>query len=159
VEKIDYPYGTSTVFNAPSSTEAEDTPYEKIGDLLIVDYRYARFALDPRTGFFSMVRLVPYHLLREGNRSFLGTSRWRDSSWNGLAAIQNGLNPGTREQRSVLLGSNSLDIQGKSTVSLLIDEVGRASSWMMLHRLRGFVSGHSPVLRLPNRVHNSMVTG
>ena len=62
VRKIDYPYNTSTVFNAPSSTE--DTPYEKIGGLLIVDYRYARFALDPRTGLFSMVRSVLYYLLR-----------------------------------------------------------------------------------------------
>lgn len=159
MEKIDYPYGTSTVFNVPSSTEAEDTPYEKIGDLLIVDYRYARFALDPRTGLFGMVRSVPYYLLREGNRSFLGASRWRDSSWNGLAAIQNGLNPGTRVQRGMLFGSNSLDIQGKSTVSLLIDEVGQVFPWAIFHRSRGFVSGHSPVLRLPNRVHNSMVTG
>jgi cation-transporting ATPase 13A2 len=63
VEKIDYPYDTSTVFNAPPSTE--DTPDEKIGDLLIVDYRYARFALDPRTGLFSMVRLVSFTYLFE----------------------------------------------------------------------------------------------
>ena len=56
MEKIDYPYDTSTVFNAPSATEG--TVDEKIGDLLVVDYRYARFALDPRTGLFSMVKLV-----------------------------------------------------------------------------------------------------
>ena len=56
VEKIDYPYDTSTVFNAPST--AEDAADEKIGGLVVVDYRYARFALDPRTGLFSMIRLV-----------------------------------------------------------------------------------------------------
>ena len=54
VEKIDYPYDTSTVFN--SSSVVEGIVDEKIGDLLVVDYRYARFALDPRTGLFSMVR-------------------------------------------------------------------------------------------------------
>jgi len=157
VRKIDYPYDASTVFNVPSSTE--DTPYEKIGDLLIVDYRYARFALDPKTGLFSMVRSVLYHLLREVGGLFLGASNWRDSSWNGLAAIQNGLNPSTREQRSALFGPNSVDIQGKSTVSLLIDEVGHASSWVVLHHLRVLSPGHSPVLCIPNRKHNSMVAG
>lgn len=121
MEKIDYPYDTSTVFDAPSSTE--DTADEKIVELLVVDYRYARFALDPRTGLFSMVRSVSLYLLQEDKRSFVGDSHWRDSSWNGLAAIQHGLNPSTRIQRSVLFGPNSVDIQGKSTVSLLIDEV------------------------------------
>lgn len=121
MEKIAYPYDTSTVFNAPLSTE--ETPDEKIGDLLIVDYRCARFALDPRTGLFSMIRSVLAYLLREDKLSFLGASCWRDPSWNGLAAIQNGVNPIMRAQRSILFGSNSLDIQGKSTVSLLIDEV------------------------------------
>lgn len=76
-----------------------------------------------------------------------------------MATIQNGLNPSTREQRSALFGPNSVDIQGKSTVSLLIDEVGRASSWMILHYLRVSFPGHSPVLCIPNRKHNSMVAG
>lgn len=60
VEKIDYPYNTSTVFNVPSTTEG--TADQKIGDLVVVDYRYARFALDPRTGLFSMIRLVLLYL-------------------------------------------------------------------------------------------------
>lgn len=121
VEKIDYPYDTSTAFNAPLSTE--DVVDEKIGGLLTVDYRYARFALDPRTGLFSMVRSASLYSIQENKRLLYGNSNWRDLSWNGLAAIQNGLNLSTRTQRSVLFGPNSLDIQGKSTVSLLIDEV------------------------------------
>ena len=60
VEKIYYPYSTSTVFNAPLATEGAAD--EEVGNLLIVDYRYARFALDPRTGFFSMVRSVSLYL-------------------------------------------------------------------------------------------------
>jgi hypothetical protein len=68
VEKIEYPYDTSTVFGAPSL--ADDAADEKIGDLLVVDYRYARFALDPRTGLFNMIRLVlPY--LQDARHSLL----------------------------------------------------------------------------------------
>ena len=58
VEKIDYPYDTSTVFSVPSPTVDD----EKIRELLVVDYRYARFALDPRTGLFAMIRLVSLYL-------------------------------------------------------------------------------------------------
>ena len=29
-----------------------------LDELLVVDYRYARFALDPRTGLFGMIRSV-----------------------------------------------------------------------------------------------------
>jgi cation-transporting ATPase 13A2 len=120
VEKIYYPYDTSTVFSPSSSTE--DASDEAIGNLLVVDYRYARFALDPRTGLFSTIRSVPISL-QEAGCSCVGDSRWRDSSWNSLATIQNGLIPSVRSQRSTLFGPNSLDIQGKSAVSLLIDEV------------------------------------
>jgi hypothetical protein len=60
VEKIDYPYDTSTVFTAPPSTE--DIVDEKIGELLVVNYRYARFALDPRTGLFDMIRFALLYL-------------------------------------------------------------------------------------------------
>jgi len=59
VVKINYPYDISSVFG-PSPTE--DTTDERISDLLVVDYRYARFALDPRTGLFSMIRFVPLYL-------------------------------------------------------------------------------------------------
>lgn len=65
MEKIHYPYNTSTVFNAPSLTE--DTTDENIGELLVVDYRYARFALDPRTGLFSMIRLALPYLQHAGH--------------------------------------------------------------------------------------------
>lgn len=155
MEKIDYPYDTSTVFNAPPATEAAVD--EKIGDLLIVDYRYARFALDPRTGLFSMVRLVSFYF-SHAERSLVGDSSWRDSSWNGLASIQSGLPPSVRTQRSVLFGSNTLDIQGKSTVSLLIDEV-RSIHQLSLLDSRDLTTGHSPVLRIPNCEHSPVVPG
>lgn len=58
VVKINYPYHVTTVF--PPHVEL---PLPDLGlvdgmldHLLAVDYRYARFALDPRNGLFSMVR-------------------------------------------------------------------------------------------------------
>jgi len=107
-----------------------------------------------------MVRSVSLYRLREDKRSFICNSHWRDSSWNDLAAIQHGLNPSTRTQRSVLFGPNSLDIQGKSIISLLVDEVSLDSPLMVIFdHLRGTPSGHSPVLCIPSREHNPVVTG
>ena len=48
---------------------------------------------------------------------------WRDTSWGSIAAVQNGLEKGMHAQRATLFGANLIDIEGKSTVSLLIDEV------------------------------------
>ncbi|THH29198.1 hypothetical protein EUX98_g5000 [Antrodiella citrinella] len=73
--------------------------------LLVVDYRYARFALDPRNGLFSIVK------------------DWRDPSWAGTRSVQEGLSQTTKAQRLALFGDNVIDIEGKSTMSLLIDEV------------------------------------
>lgn len=157
MKKIDYPYDTSTVFNPLSL--AEDVADEKIGDLLVVDYRYARFALDPRTGLFSMIRLV-FLYLQDNIYSPLCDSHWRDSSWNGLGAIQNGLTPSVRTQRSMLFGQNTLDIQGKSTVSLLIDEVCAHRYIYSVKSLKKRVaSDHPPFLHLPNCEHSSVVIG
>lgn len=73
VRILKYPYAVSTVF--PSSVEEQNgriasrvasslpkangnalREYNMLKDLLVVDYRYSRFALDPRTGMFSMIR-------------------------------------------------------------------------------------------------------
>ena len=72
--KITYPYPITTVFPAqvdvtvsrvPSRTGESSTLNGEasagtmmLEELLIVDYRYARFAMDPRTGLFSMVKYV-----------------------------------------------------------------------------------------------------
>lgn len=63
---LDYPYHISTVFsfNPPPGEEGDvvkhiDDYNRKDGclkRLLVIDYRYSRFALDPRTGLFTMVR-------------------------------------------------------------------------------------------------------
>lgn len=41
----------------------------------------------------------------------------------GLASVQGGINEVIRRQRLILFGSNEIDIAGKSTISLLVDEV------------------------------------
>ncbi|KAL4249984.1 Cation-transporting ATPase [Abortiporus biennis] len=115
VQKLAYPYHISTVFPNPpqeplsrvsSRTANGDASSDgKLDHLLVVDYRYARFALDPRTGLFSMIR------------------DWRDSSWTNIRAVQNGLTKSTEDQRLALFGQNVIDIEGKSTIHLLIDEV------------------------------------
>lgn len=48
---------------------------------------------------------------------------WRDPSWSGLSSVQNGLYESVRKQRLTLFGKNEVDIEGKSSASLLIDEV------------------------------------
>lgn len=50
-------------------------------------------------------------------------SDWRDPSWTGIRSVQNGLDRMTEDQRRRLFGDNVIDIQGKSTLSLLVDEV------------------------------------
>ncbi|KAK0504701.1 hypothetical protein EDD18DRAFT_1126008 [Armillaria luteobubalina] len=117
IHTIKYPYPLSTVFSAPldpssiidSSLKTADGPDAGEDGLLhklfILDYRYSRFALDPRTGLFGVVR------------------DWRDSSLDGIASIQNGLQDDVRKQRGTLFGPNAIDIEGKSTIALLVEEV------------------------------------
>lgn len=52
---------------------------------------------------------------------------WRDGSWTGSQAVKNGLSKDVHQQRLTLFGPNAIDIEGKSTVSLLIDEVSPPS--------------------------------
>lgn len=76
VKHIAYPYEHSTVFPNPPDLEGpsrhsppvksngqDDHKSEIIGDLLIVDYRYSRFALDPQTGLFRMLKYWPCSVL------------------------------------------------------------------------------------------------
>lgn len=42
---------------------------------------------------------------------------------NGLSSVQGGIDESIRRQRLILFGSNEIDIAGKSTISLLVDEV------------------------------------
>ncbi|GLB37530.1 putative P5-type ATPase cation transporter [Lyophyllum shimeji] len=123
VRSLHYPFPIGTVFPFPVSPNqvptgealssiidrskkngivSEDNMLQR---LMVVDYRYSRLSLDPRTGLFTMIR------------------DWRDPSITSSAALQNGLDESTRKRRLILFGNNVIDIEGKSTLSLLIDEV------------------------------------
>ncbi|KAI9461293.1 P-type ATPase [Lactarius psammicola] len=115
VRRIPYPYRASTVFasisaptkangngNGTSSVNAEDS---LLGSLLLIDYRYAKFALDPNNGLFSAVK------------------DWRDHGWTGIGSVKNGLEGPVRHQRLTLFGPNVVEVEGKSIISLLLDEV------------------------------------
>src|SRR6267154_1774940 len=78
LQHIKYPYHVSTVFPSPaldsngrlnnsrrpSVSSARkpgddlDSEVQMLDTLLVVDYRYSRFALDPRTGLFDMIRYI-----------------------------------------------------------------------------------------------------
>ncbi|KAH7888606.1 hypothetical protein F5I97DRAFT_1854044 [Phlebopus sp. FC_14] len=117
VKRIAYPYERSTVFpcadadgqsRLASGTKSNGNDQDKsnmLEDLHIVDYRYSRFALDAQSGLFSMIR------------------DWRDPAWTGLLSVKNGLLQSVRQQRLTLFGPNLVDIEGKSTFSLLVDEI------------------------------------
>ncbi|KAH9083670.1 P-type ATPase [Lactarius deliciosus] len=115
VRRIPYPYRASTVFTSTSvptkangngsgasSVNSEDS---LLGSLLVIDYRYAKFALDPSNGLFSAVK------------------DWRDHGWTGVGSVKNGLEGSVRHQRLTLFGANVVEIEGKSIISLLLDEV------------------------------------
>ncbi|KAJ7072233.1 P-type ATPase [Mycena amicta] len=98
IRTVPYPYPISTVF--PPTIDSPGT--EHLHQLTIVDYRCNRFALDPRSGLFSLIR------------------DWRDPSEN---SATKGIESSAREQRLILFGKNEIEIAGKSTITLLVDEV------------------------------------
>ncbi|KAF8070552.1 hypothetical protein FPV67DRAFT_1487805 [Lyophyllum atratum] len=123
VRSLDYPYPITTVFSPTVPVDQVTTNAglasilniskangiisegNMLQRLLVVDYRYSRFALDPRNGLFTMIR------------------DWRDPSRTSLSSFQSGMDESARKQRLILFGNNEIEIEGKSTVSLLIDEV------------------------------------
>lgn len=56
---LSYPYSLSTVFSAkPKPDAALRSVEDPVSTLEVVEYRYLRFALDPRTGLFNSVRFA-----------------------------------------------------------------------------------------------------
>ncbi|KAG6849996.1 hypothetical protein H0H93_002786 [Arthromyces matolae] len=122
VQLWDYPYPITTVFPVSPPNDGNGHTMSSmlskgidnglvskdariLRRLLVVDYRYSRFVLDPRTGLFSMAR------------------DWRDPSVTNLESVKSGIDETNRLQRRLLFGKNEIEIEGKSTISLLVDEV------------------------------------
>lgn len=140
LQTLDYPYELSTVFSTladpsarpplsrlPSRSQVQNgngDVSQKLGTLVVVDYRYTKFALDPRTGLFSAVKCVSLYVSIECIVHREGNDRdWRDPSWTGISWVQHGLVSDVQKQRHTLFGSNAIVIDGKSTIGLLVDEV------------------------------------
>jgi len=80
---------------------------------------------------------------------------WRDPTWTSLQSIQNGLSQLVRHQRLTLFGPNIVDIEGKSTISLLVDEVGGK---LMDQQPSHHMIDYPPVLRVSSGQHHPLVT-
>ncbi|EPQ27111.1 uncharacterized protein PFL1_05393 [Pseudozyma flocculosa PF-1] len=78
---------------------------EQLMDLSYFDYRYTRFALYPPTGRLRMLK------------------DWRDPFWTSAEAIAQGVSWDAEKDRSTIFGRNMIDIEARSTWTLLIDEV------------------------------------
>lgn len=136
IQKVQYRHPITTVFPETipivpgmefitPSNEEYDAKDGQLSNLLVIDYRYNRLAVDPRTGLFAMVRYLHYLLLLFFHNGITLQCRdWRDPQWTSIANVQRGVDEPTMEQRLTLFNKNEIDIEGKSTASLLVDEVG-----------------------------------
>ncbi|KAJ3824491.1 hypothetical protein EV361DRAFT_891484 [Lentinula raphanica] len=117
LHRLAYSYPIATVFpprllgqvlSTPLQHDPEgtyDAETKMLRSLLVISYRYSRFALDPRDGLFYVMR------------------NWRDPSWTSSSLLQSGLQQNVRSQRATLFDKNEINIEAKSTVALLIEEV------------------------------------
>ncbi|KAG9039815.1 hypothetical protein FRB95_007242 [Tulasnella sp. JGI-2019a] len=114
---VKYPYALSTALApnitphlhpgaTPQTTGSNGSDSPMILDVLkILDHRYSRYILDPRTGLFAIIR------------------DWRDPKWTSVMTFKAGLDAETRKQRQIVFGDNVIDIEGKSIMSLLVEEI------------------------------------
>ena len=72
--------------------------------------------------------------------------------------MKNGLDVTLRQQRLSVFGPNVIDIEGKSVISLLVDEVS-VVLYVTLKLSTDLEIGHPPFLRLPDRQHYTVVIG
>lgn len=83
----------------------ESDPDPKLHTLRIIEYRYIKFYYNPEEDIF----LTNYD--------------WVDSSWKDIDQVRMGIDPDIQKTRLTVFGPNLIDIEEKSTFSLLIDEV------------------------------------
>lgn len=74
-------------------------------DLRFVDYRYVRFCYQPIED------------------KFMHTGDWKDPSWRNVKSLREGLDADERDRREQVFGPNVIDINQKSTIQIMIDEV------------------------------------
>lgn len=73
--------------------------------LRCLDYRYIRFC---------------YHPLLD---KFVMNNSWKDPAWTNVSELRQGIVGEDKEMRSLVFGKNVIDIEEKTTMQLLVDEV------------------------------------
>ena len=79
-------------------------------NLRFLNYRYIQFCFNP--------------ILEK----FVSCGNWQDPSWTSVKSIKAGLDGEERTRRGKVFGKNQIDIQQKSLLALLVDEVGQIAS-------------------------------
>ena len=110
VKTEEYGHSLSTVFGFSSKEtfhgyQDEDDPI--LDYLRVLDYRYVRLIFQPL------------------DDQFILNSRWTDPQWTNTRILRHGLDAEQKDMRAQVFGKNVLEIQQKSILQLLMDEVRR----------------------------------
>ncbi|KAK9242935.1 hypothetical protein V1506DRAFT_516715 [Lipomyces tetrasporus] len=103
-----YNYPMSSVFNIRKDPHKplSDLDYDPLIPVLqYFDYRYMRLILHPIEGKFVL------------------NNDWHDVAWSDVNTIRNGLESATIEERGLVFGENSIEIEDKTIPQLLVEEV------------------------------------
>lgn len=117
-----YGYSVSSVF-APIFKESrqdleDDDDDPVLMHLRFLNYRYIQFCFHPLLDKFVLC------------------SDWQDPSWTCVKSIRAGLDGDERIRRGKVFGKNQIDVQQKSLLELLVDEVSQSIGITSSTRLR-----------------------
>ncbi|CAB4425371.1 unnamed protein product [Rhizophagus irregularis] len=113
IEYVNRKYYGGTISSVFSIDQLDDEdvachksyPDEILHYLHYFDHRYIRFICHPGIG------------------KFLQNSFWRDPSWTSTRILKKGITRDVHNEREIIFGPNVIDIQEKSTLQLLTDEI------------------------------------
>lgn len=108
MQRYRYGHSLSTVFGpaekgALQEFDEDDDPV--IMQLSHFDYRYVRFFFHPL------------------NDEFVLCSHLKDPVWTDMKSIRAGLDGDEKQRKAQVFGKNQIDVQQKSVLQLLVDEV------------------------------------
>jgi len=89
----------------PTSLDLEEDDDPVIVFLRYLDYRYIRFCYHPLLDIFML------------------NNSWKDPNWDDVRSIRSGIGGDEKRHRSLVFGDNVIDIEEKTTMQLLVDEV------------------------------------
>lgn len=108
VSKMSYNRPLSTVFGSGKSEYSGTAFFERdptLEDLMTLDYRCLRLFFHPPSDKFAI------------------SSGWKDPTWKRAGDLQSGIDSDEKSNREKVFGTNIIDIEQKSILKLLVDEV------------------------------------